>query len=132
MSGIGGKAILLAEDMGLIALDLIECLCDARALVVGPFANVAGALAEIGRTSIDGAVIDLNLRDSMAYPLMDALMEAEIPFVIVSGYSRARIPLRFRHSAFLEKPYGRTAVIETLEWALSSHQPHVAYAPLTP
>jgi hypothetical protein len=42
----------------------------------------------IEQNSIDGAILDVNLRGEMVFPLADALAERSIPFVYVTGYGK--------------------------------------------
>lgn len=110
----------MVEDAAIVAMDLVHVLRDEGCTVVGPVGTVRDALAHVERTPIDAAVVDLNLRGEPAFPLMDALAKAEIPFIILTGYTREKIPARFRHCAYVAKPYLDTEIVEQLALMLSS------------
>jgi CheY-like chemotaxis protein len=119
MVSLKGSSILVVEDENIVAMDLDSLLCNAGCSVVGPIGTVEEALAAVARCSVDGAVLDLNLHGKSAFPIMDALACATIPFIIVTGYSRAAIPARFRRCGYIEKPYGHAPLLETLAVALN-------------
>jgi DNA-binding NtrC family response regulator len=98
-------SVLLVEDNVLIGLDLARVLMRARCTVVGPHTNVVDALAEIQRTPIDAAVVDVNLGNDKSFALMDALSAARIPFIIVTGYERESLPERFEGVLVVNKPF---------------------------
>src|SRR5438067_450769 len=99
---LGGRSVLIVEDNTIVAMGVENLLRNSGYLVVGLIANVHDALAEIGRTStIDAAVVDVNLHGEKAFPVMDSLTRAGIPFVIVTGYSRETLPLRFQRLPFV-------------------------------
>ena len=82
-----GKQILVLEDDALLAMDMEDFLSDLGVNVVGPVSHVDAALEKINVTDLDGAVIDLNLRGELSFPVIEELKAANIPFVICSGYA---------------------------------------------
>lgn len=85
-----GKQILVLEDDALLAMDMEDFLSDLGVNVVGPVSHIGAALEKINTTNLDGAVIDLNLRGELSFPVIEELRAANIPFIICSGY--AEIP----------------------------------------
>ncbi len=69
-----GKKVLVAEDDYFIAKGLVRHLAQAGAAVVGPVPTVADALAAVEGGGIDAAVLDINLRGDLVYPVADALL----------------------------------------------------------
>lgn len=101
-----GRHILVVEDDYFVADDLAATLEAAGAKVVGPAASMSVALGLIDQTDrIDGAVLDINLKGEMAYPVADALQERSVPFVFATGYDRQTIPARYAHVSVCEKPF---------------------------
>jgi hypothetical protein len=49
-----------------------------------------------GALHLDGATVDLKLRDGMAFPVAEALLKRGTPFVFATAYDEAAIPARFR------------------------------------
>lgn len=97
--------ILVVEDEYLLAHDLSTALRDAGAEVAGPFGTLGDAIAGAeADTRLDGAVLDVNLRGEMVFPLADALTARKVPFLFATGYDRWAIPDRFSEVLRLEKP----------------------------
>ena len=106
MEGIEGLRLLLVEDEYVLALGLADVLGDLGAIVLGPVATVDDALALVERVpEIDGAVLDVNLGQEVAYPVADALIARGIPFLFATANDRTRLPERFSHVAVCQKPF---------------------------
>jgi DNA-binding response OmpR family regulator len=113
-----GYHILIVEDEYLLADDLCNALADAGAEVLGPVASIDDGLALIeSGTSIDAAVLDVNLRGDMVFPVADALRSRGVPFAFATGYDESALPERYSDTPRLEKPtkgYKLAAVISSL------------------
>jgi CheY-like chemotaxis protein len=81
-----GRKVLLVEDEPIVAWLLQDMLVDLGLVVVGPAASVNQALAKIDAESIDMAVLDVNLKGQMSYPIADVLVARGVPFVFSTGY----------------------------------------------
>lgn len=104
-SPLWGKRVLVVEDEYMIADDLACELRAAGAEVIGPAASLPQAMRLMGQPRVlDAAVLDINLRETLAYPLIDRLVEAGVQVLITSGYDEAMIPERYRHLPRCEKP----------------------------
>ena len=101
---LAGKRILVVEDDYFIAKSLVRDLRAIGAEVVGPAPSVTEALELVGAGPLDGAVLDINLRGEMAYPVADALVERRVPFVLSTGYSADALPTRYASVPRCEKP----------------------------
>jgi CheY-like chemotaxis protein len=76
-----GLSILVVEDEFLLAEALVDGLERCGASVVGPVPTVEKALKAVASADrIDFAVLDINLRGQMVYPVADALKERGVPF----------------------------------------------------
>jgi hypothetical protein len=82
--------------------------------VIGPVASVAGAHAAMADNRLDGALLDIRLRNETSFPLADVLAVLNIPFVFVSGLSSALMPYTHRERPLFDKPYEPNEVIGTL------------------
>jgi CheY-like chemotaxis protein len=101
-----GSRILIVEDEYLLADDLSETLIGAGAEVLGPIASVEDATAFLaGEPRIDAAVLDVNLRGDMVFPVADALRARGIPFAFATGYDEWALPERFADAPRVEKPF---------------------------
>lgn len=67
---LSGKRLLVVEDEYMIASDLSRTLEEAGAEVIGPAGSIKDALDILEDESdrLDGAVLDINLRDERVYP----------------------------------------------------------------
>ncbi len=113
-SQISEKRVLVVEDEYLVAMDMSAYLEAAGAHVVGPASNVNAALEAVAHAELDGAVLDVNLRGEMAYPVADALTARGIPFVFTTGYDAHAVPARFARVKRCEKPTTPEAISKAL------------------
>jgi PAS domain S-box-containing protein len=110
-----GRRILLVEDEALVALEAAAALEAAGFAVVGPAASVAEAFELLDRFGCDCAVLDVNLGSETAEPIALRLTEEGVPFLTVSGYSRAQQPAVFKNAPFLAKPLILESLIAEIE-----------------
>jgi general stress protein YciG/CheY-like chemotaxis protein len=101
---LAGKRVLVAEDEFLIADEIVSTLERLGARIIGPFPTVQAALQILDHEVIDGAVLDINLRDERVDRLADRLSAMKVPYVFITGYSRSSIPLRYAAIPLFEKP----------------------------
>jgi len=115
MSKLGGKNVLVVEDDYFIAMEMCRLFEKAGAQVLGPIGKLEDALALIARSDrIDGAVLDINLRDVMVFPAADMLRERDVPFVFATGYDDAVIPSRYSQVPRCRKPVEPGGVLTAL------------------
>ena len=55
--------------------------------VVGPFGRIDQALAAVQATAVDAAVLDVNVRGEMVFPVAEALKARGVPMVFCTGYA---------------------------------------------
>ncbi len=115
MSVLQGKRILVVEDEALVAMLVEDALLDAGAVVLGPVATVAEALALLERDAApDVAVLDLNLAGEPSSPVADALVARGVPFVVATGYGASGLPAGHETVPVLAKPYDPDELTATL------------------
>ncbi len=102
---LNGRRVLVVEDEYFIADDMRRVFEENGAQVIGPVGSIDDALAIIDETPrIDGAVLDINLREVMVFPVADALRARGVPFVFATGYEENAVPKRLRDAIHCEKP----------------------------
>ena len=74
--------ILIAEDEPIIGMALTWAVRDAGGEVVGPAASVMAALKLLESNSVSGAILDVNLTDGLVSPVVEYLMERNVPLII--------------------------------------------------
>jgi DNA-binding NtrC family response regulator len=109
-----GCRVLIVEDEYYIASELDGALTDHGATVIGPIAELSEAMAQVKRDGFDVAMVDINLRDELAWSIADELMRQHIPFGFATGYSREVIPDRFHNVKFWDKPFLIQRIVDDL------------------
>ncbi len=116
VSSLHGKRILVVEDEYLIADDLARALASAGAEVVGPAASLPqGMRLTQSEPRIDAAVLDINLRDTMVYPLIDRLIGDGVAVLLTTGYDLATIPVAYQGLPRCEKPVSAARLMRAAE-----------------
>lgn len=111
-----GRRLLVVEDEYLVAADLAASLESLGAEVIGPAASVEEALSFVEKDGVplDGAVLDINLRNERVYPVADVLTARSIPFVFTTGYDAVAIPSAYAQAPRCEKPVDKTQLVRWL------------------
>jgi CheY-like chemotaxis protein len=118
MTDFSGFRVLVVEDELLIALALEDILSALDFDVRGPFARVDEALALARAEQFDGALLDVNIRGELVYPVADELLSRGVPVIFCSGYSDSTImPARFRSVPQIAKPYDDESLLRAMNHA---------------
>jgi PAS domain S-box-containing protein len=104
---IAGNRIMIVEDEPLVAMAMSDLMTELGLTVVGPFGKVGEAIVALKGNSIDAALLDINLSGELVYPLADALIAGNVPFVFVTGYGAESIDRRYADIHVLQKPVKR-------------------------
>ncbi len=117
---IAGKRFLVLDDEFLIALDIQQVLESAGAASVACTGNAADALkAVIAAQPFDLAVLDFRLTGSTSsLDVADALVEAKIPFIFLTGMMEDRQLKKYPDAPVVEKPYDAKLLIGAIVRAL--------------
>lgn len=103
---LANRRILIAEDEGLIALDLEWMLQGFGCAVVGPLAELDDIVAAIRSEPLDGALLDVNLRGREVFEILPEFLSRGIPVVLTSGYDDSTLfPDAFRALPRISKPF---------------------------
>jgi DNA-binding response OmpR family regulator len=106
MSDLYGRIILVAEEEYFITDEVTQALEKAGADVLGPVGTLGGALTLLKvMDRVDGAVLDINLRDEEVYPVIDMLEARGIPYVFATSDGETAIPDKYKHVARWTKPF---------------------------
>jgi AmiR/NasT family two-component response regulator len=117
------RRVLLAEDEGLIRLDLKEMLEEEGFVVVGEAADGESAVRLATELRPDVAILDVKM------PVLDGISAAEqivqariAPVVILTAFSQRDLIERAREAgamAYLVKPFQKKDLLPTIEMAVS-------------
>ncbi len=103
---LDGLRILVAEDNVLAVMELEQVLEDCGCETVGPAATVDQALRLARDEPLDGAVLDVNLRDQAVFPVAEELARRGIRTIFATGYEHSyAFPKHLDGCARLRKPY---------------------------
>ena len=116
-----GLRVLIAEDSWLIAKAVQRSLEDVGIVIEGVVADAIDADALACERAPELAVVDIKLRDGMAFGLIDHLHDLGIRVVVISGFSTFSAPIT-KASAVLQKPFGGDELVAALCDALSGRR----------
>lgn len=107
--------VLVVEHQRVVAVDIAQAFEAAGARVVGVASSVDTALALIADAgSLDGAVLDLDLRGETAFSVADELARRGVPFLFLASDDAGALPERFTHVTRCEKPFDVNRVVSLL------------------
>ena len=108
------RRVLIAEDNLFIAVNLTRLLRTKGVEIVGPVGTVQEALELVRRKRIDAAVLDINLRGEMVYPVADAARATGARVVFMTGYDESLVKQGYADISCLQKPVSVERLIEAL------------------
>ena len=109
-------SVLIVEDEPLIAMMLEDFIDALGHKVAGTADNVASALARVGDTPFDMAILDVHLRGGEpSWPVADALADRGTAFVVATGGLIDPPPTRHAGVPTLPKPFTMDRVESALE-----------------
>ena len=113
-------SVLIVEDDALLAMAIGLCVEEAGYEVAGRARSVDAALSVLAQAKVDAALLDINLRGELVFPVANALAERGVPFVFVTAYPDALIPDSHRDRPLVHKPYYDAALCSALASALET------------
>ena len=109
MSGnaaLEGRRILIVEDNLFAAMELEQAVLAMGGEAVGPVPRLRDALALAQAESLHGAVLDVDLRGELVFPVAEELERRRVPMLFASGFDDGLLfPPRFAQRPRLRKPY---------------------------
>ena len=117
---LAGIRVLLVEDETLVAMLLEDMIAELGGTVIASASRVSRALEVVkdNGTSLDLAVLDVNLGGEEAFPVAAALAERGVPFAFSTGYGNSGLPDLWRSRPTLQKPFTQDQVTSVLNLAL--------------
>jgi DNA-binding response OmpR family regulator len=112
---MAGRRVLVIEDEYFIADDLARAIASLGADVIGPLGEIEDAESILNAgTAIDGAVLDINIRNEMIFPLARTLRSRNVPFIFTTGYDKTSLGPEFQDIQLWEKPLDIQGVARSL------------------
>jgi len=115
------RKVLIIEDEPLIAMLLEDMLNELGFDADTSGGRLASAMEAAAATQWRCVILDVSLGDEETYPVADALMARDIPFIFATGYGRDGLRPGYRDTPVLQKPF----LIDDLEVALRDALPPV-------
>jgi DNA-binding NarL/FixJ family response regulator len=113
-----GKKILIVEDEPLIAFDLEAAIRDRQGDIVGPAHTLADAVRIAEVADIDGAILDVRLKDGGIEAVLACLLRRDIACVIHTGEADAAIAGAWPDIPVVGKPALPEVVLAALTTAM--------------
>ena len=108
---LSGRRVLVVEDEYFLAEDIVQILKEMGARIIGPVGELEEATNLVNAdAAIDAAVVDVNLRNELAFPLARILRARKVPFVFTTGYDCGSIEQEFQDVQLWEKPLDLAAM----------------------
>lgn len=118
-----GRRVLVVEDESLVAMLLETILEDMGCSPVGPVATVDEGLAMVAaETSLDAALLDVNVAGREVFPIAEALKARGVPFIFSTGYGEGGLPDAWRGQATVQKPFTESAIRDALLKAMGMEE----------
>jgi|LNFM01.2.fsa_nt_gb CheY-like chemotaxis protein len=117
-----GLKLLIVEDEPAVAFLVEDMLQDLGCTAVWHASTVKEALDILRDHKPDVAVLDVNLRDELAYPVAEKLDAMEIPFIFATGYGRKGIPADWLIKPVVQKPFDAETLRDALNIVLSRRE----------
>nr|WP_249146052.1 response regulator [Bradyrhizobium diazoefficiens] len=121
LAALSGRRILVVEDEYFLADDISRALRSHGAEVTGPVGELDDVLPILNAGGVlNGAVLDVNLRSEMVFPIAHELRARQVPFVFTTGYDKASIAPEFHDVMLWEKPIDIAAMIRGLSGLIAA------------
>jgi DNA-binding response OmpR family regulator len=109
-----GGRVLVCDDNLLMADVVAEFLRDCGLEPVGPVGRLESAMHTARERALDGAILDINVNGRPCFPVCAILSARRIPFIFLTGYPHAGIPIEYRGSPLMGKPFEPNEMKEAL------------------
>ena len=117
-----GGRVLVCDDNLLIADVVAEFLRECGLEPAGPVGQLESAMRMARESALDGAILDINLHGRPCFPICSILSARRIPFIFLTGYPEAAIPIEYRGVTLITKPFEPTEMKEVLAHMLGLPQ----------
>ena len=96
-----GGRVLVCDDNLLMAEVVAEFLRECGLEPIGPVGRLESAMRVARERALDGAIRDINLGGRPCVPICAILSTRRIPFMFLTGYPHAAIPIEYREAPLI-------------------------------
>jgi DNA-binding response OmpR family regulator len=107
--------VVIIEDNFLLAEALADGLRRLGCQIVNTVGTLDEARAAADRGDFDLAIVDLDLHGMSALPVVDALAQKGVPYILASWTGGGEIDERYRSAARVAKPYKMGEIAAAIE-----------------
>lgn len=100
-----GASVFVVEDEAMIRMMIVEMLEELGHRVVAEAGSIRTADPPARTAAFDLAVFDINVAGSNISPIAEIVAARGLPFIFVSGYGSAGVPVLFKDKPVLRKPF---------------------------
>lgn len=97
--------VMIVEDEAIIAIDLADMIAELGHVVVKMANRIDVGIEYAASGLLDLAILDMNVRGELSFPIAVILRKRNIPFIFASGYGKRGLIDGFRNAHVLSKPY---------------------------
>jgi len=120
-----GLKVVVAEDEGLIRMDVVASLEEAGLVVVGQASDGEEAIALATELEPDLVVMDVKMPKLDGISAAEKISELKIPVVLLTAFSDAELVSRAAQAgamAYVTKPFKPTDLMPAIQIAISRHE----------
>ena len=120
-----GLKVVVAEDEGLIRMDVVASLEEAGLVVVGQASDGEEAIALATELEPDLVVMDVKMPKLDGISAAEKISELKIPVVLLTAFSDAELVSRAAQAgamAYVTKPFKPTDLLPAIQIAISRHE----------
>ncbi len=107
--------VLVVEDEPLVAMVIEDALEAMGHEVVGPIALLSEAVETATSQAIDCAILDINIRGGLSYPVAEILLQQGRPILFATGYRDWTLPDGLSSQRFMAKPYSQDILEQEIQ-----------------
>jgi len=107
-------SVLICEDDFLLADALRDAVVQLGCTVAYCVGDIESASLAAADVESEVAIVDLNLRGTMAYGVLDALDQRGVPFILATAAADRNIPEKYAGAPRIVKPYSLDALRQAM------------------
>ncbi len=114
-------SVLIVEDNSILAFELEKTLTVMGVSTILTAGTQLSAFEVIQQTSLDAAILDINLGRDLSFDIATSLVSQQIPVIFLSGYDQDfKIPEPLESCVRLAKPLDPLKLSESLQMLVNS------------
>jgi AmiR/NasT family two-component response regulator len=120
-----GLKVVVAEDEGLIRMDIVASLEEAGLVVLGQAADGEEAVALATELEPDLVVMDIKMPKLDGISAAEKIAALKIPVVLLTAFSDSELVSRAAQAgamAYVTKPFNPTDLLPAIQIAISRHE----------